>query len=74
MADDAVVFLYCSGQEAGNILESDQRNVKAVAETDKTGSLVTGVNVKDAGQPGGLIGNNTYGCLLYTSPSPRDRG
>ena len=24
MADDAVVFLYCSGQEAGNILESDQ--------------------------------------------------
>ena len=40
-------FLYCSGQEAGNILESDQRNVKAVAETDKTGSLVTGVNVKE---------------------------
>ena len=40
-------LLYTS--EAGNILESDQRNVKAVAETDKTGSLVTGVNVKDAG-------------------------
>ncbi|MCO5804727.1 hypothetical protein CS033_04948 [Phocaeicola vulgatus] len=61
MADDAVVFLYRSGQEAGNILESDQRNIKAVTETDKTGSLVAGVNVKDAGQPGGLIGNNTYG-------------
>jgi len=61
VADDAVVFLYRSGQEAGNILESDQRNIKAVTETDKTGSLVAGVNVKDAGQPGGLIGNNTYG-------------
>ena len=36
------------------ILKQSQKRIK-------TGSLVAGVNVKDTGQPGGLIGNNTYG-------------
>ena len=39
-----------------------------------TGNFVIGGPVGDTGLTGRKIIVDTYGCLLYTSPSPRDRG
>lgn len=55
MADDAAVLLRASRQEAGYILERNERYVEAVAEADETCRLVRGVDVEHAGQKSRIV-------------------
>ena len=55
MPDYALMFLIYPGQEAGNILKGDERNIKAIAKPHKSGSLYRGIDIKDTGQESRLI-------------------
>ncbi len=57
--DDAAVFLHCTRQKSRHIDKGDHRDIKAVAETDKSGTLHRRVNIKHAGQVLGLVGDDT---------------
>ncbi len=61
MDDDAAVFLLRTGEEARHIDERHDRNVEGVAETDETGTLARGVDVKHTGQVFRLVGHDTDG-------------
>ena len=56
----AVVFLTCTGKEAGNVNECYQRNIEGVAEADEACALARGVAVEYAGEEFGLVGHDTY--------------
>ena len=67
VADDAVVLLHGAGQEAGHVLERNNRYVEAVAEADEAGSLVAGIDVQDTGQIGGLVGHDAHGATVQAA-------
>ena len=50
----------------GNLVRLENTTVASVAYDSV--STPTG----DGGRGGGVVGGNMGGCLLYTSPSPRD--
>ena len=58
MLDDAAELLGGAGQEAGHVLEGDERDVEAVAEAHEARALERGVDVEAAGQVRGLVGHD----------------
>ena len=61
MLDDAAELLGGAGQEAGHVLERDERDVEAVAEAHEARALDRGVDVEAAGQVRGLVGDDADG-------------
>src|SRR6266481_9961667 len=64
--DDAAKFLLRAGKEARHVLEGDQRDVESVAETHKARAFYGGVNVENAGEKRGLIGDDADGAAVET--------
>ena len=58
MADDTAVFLGHAGKKTRHIFQRDQRDVEGIAEPDKPGPFIRGVDIQHAGQMIGLIGHN----------------
>ncbi len=82
--DDAAVLLGDAGQEAGDVFKGDERDVEGVTEPDEPGSLDRGVDVEDAGQHRGLVGDDPDrlrhpavrtppACCPHTRRAPRER-
>ena len=71
VADDAVVLLLGPGQEAGHIVEDDQRDVEGVAEADEAGGFDAGVDVERAGQMPRLVGDDAD--RVPVEPAETDR-
>ena len=46
------------GEEAGDVDESDDGDVEAVAEADEAGGFAGGVDVEDAGEGVGVVGDD----------------
>ena len=61
MADDPPVLLPDSGQEAGHVLQHDQRDVEGVTESDEAGTLVRRIDIQHPGQDRRLIGHYPHG-------------
>ncbi len=55
MLDDATMLLGDAGQEAGHILEGDERDVERVAEPHEAGTFERAVDMKHAGQDCRLV-------------------
>ena len=53
--DDPAELLLRAGEEAGDVLEGDERDVEGVAEADEARPLRRGVDVEDAGEEVGLV-------------------
>ena len=49
------------GKKPGHILEGDERNIEGIAEADKAGALVRGVDIQRPGQVVGLVGDDADG-------------
>ena len=64
VADDATVLLHGSRHKARTVYKGDQGDAKGIAEADKSRDLVRGIDVQHAGQPGGLVGNDTYNLTV----------
>ena len=59
------------GQEAGHILEDDQREIEGVAEPDEAGGLDAGIDVERAGQDLGWLA--TIPTERPSNPSEADQ-
>ena len=59
--DDPAVLLLRAGQEAGHVLEDDQRDIEGVAEPDEAGALDGGVDVEHSGEMHRLIRDDPHG-------------
>src|SRR5574344_1588337 len=66
MNDDTTVFLACTWQKSGNIDQSNQRNVKGIAETNKTSTFSRSTAIQYTGQHFWLIGYNTNRLSIKT--------
>ena len=66
------MFLCASRQEARYVFESNDRNIEAVAETDKARSLVRSIDVEHTGQVSRLVGYDTYRTSAQASKSYHD--
>ena len=66
VADDAAELLSGAGQEAGNVHQSQNGYVEAVAGTDKAGGFVRGVDVQTAGLNLGLVGDDAHTAAVQT--------
>ena len=69
MANDAAAFLRLAGQEAGNVHERHQRNVKRVAETNEARAFVGRVDIEHARFHRRLIGDDPANDALQTRES-----
>src|ERR1700687_879889 len=56
--DDAAEFLLRAGKKAGNVLESDERDVEGIAETHEARAFDGGVDVENPGKKSGLVGDD----------------
>ncbi len=65
MPDDAVVLLCRAGQERRHVDQRDQRNVKAVAETDESGDLVGRMIVQRTAHGVGLVGHDAHHSAFH---------
>ena len=72
MADDATPFLVCSGKETRNVLKGQDRDVERVAESDKAGGFVTGIDVEAASEDLGLVRNHTDGVATEVTEPDHD--
>ena len=59
--------------DVGATLDTDEKTV-ALTATEETKYIRMQTQVTDATGDTLIRGGTSYGCLLYTSPSPRDRG
>src|SRR5262244_3490190 len=57
MADDAETFLFGSRQVAGNVHQSNDRNIECIAEPDESCRFVGTVHIQATGQKHRLIGD-----------------
>src|SRR5262249_53853257 len=55
--DDAAKFLLRAGKEARDIFERNQRDVEGIAESNEASTFDAGVDIENAGEDCGLIGN-----------------
>src|SRR5688500_5245276 len=55
---DPVMFLPDARQKARDILESNQRNIEAVAKTHESGGFYGGIDVQNTRKKSGLVGND----------------
>ena len=58
MADDTFVFLVRTGQEAGNVHQGQDGNIKAIAGPDEPGAFVRRVHIQTAAHAHGLVGHH----------------
>ena len=72
VGDDAAIFLLRAAEEAGDIHQGDQGNVESVAEPDETGRLTGGIDVQDARQYPGLVGDDAYALPTHAGESDED--
>src|ERR1022692_4036439 len=72
MADDPAEFLSGAREEAGNVLEGQNRNVERVAEAHETGALDRRIDIQAAGQVGGLIGDDAHGTPVQPREAHHD--
>ena len=56
--DDPAEFLLGARQEAGDILESNQRNIESVAKTNEAGTFDGSVDIEDACENSWLIADD----------------
>ena len=74
--DEAVNIVNDTSYGLGNYLQTEDREkAHRVAKKLRSGCVYINGNAADAGTPFGgyrQSGNGREGCLLYTSPSPRD--
>ena len=67
--DDAAEFLLRAGQEAGDVFEGNQRNVEGVAEAHEARGFDAGVDVENAREECGLIGDDTHRAAVEARKS-----
>ena len=72
MSDDSSFLHINSGKKTGDIDKGNQRDIKTVTETDKSARLYRRVRVEGAGQPIGLIGDNSCGHPVVTGKADND--
>ena len=72
MADDAAELLLDAGQEAGHVLEGDQRDVEGVAEAHEARALGRGVDVERARQEVGLVGHDADAAAVEAGEADDD--
>ena len=58
MLDNAAEFLLRAGEKAGDILESNQRNIEGVAKTNEARTFDRRVDVENSGEKGRLIADD----------------
>src|SRR6266478_85398 len=56
--DDAAKFLLRAGEKAGHVFEGDERNVEGVAKAHEARAFDGSVDVEDAGEKSGLVGDD----------------
>ena len=72
MTDNSLVLLVHARQETRYIHQRQQRYIKRVAETDKTGGLYGCVDIQRTGQCGGLIRHDTDRLSIQTDITDND--
>ena len=72
MANDAVVLLLYARQESWHILYRYERNVEAVAETNKASSLVRRINIKRTGEVVWLVSHEAHRASCHTTEAYHD--
>src|SRR6266478_5194316 len=70
--DDAAEFLLRAGEEAGDVLEGDERDVESVAEAHEARAFYGGVDVEHAGKKGGLIGDDADRAAIQSRKTHDD--
>ena len=65
MADDAAVFLITARQEPGNVYQIQQRDIEGIAETDKPGCFIRGIDIKAACHDLRLVGNDADSLSIH---------
>ena len=65
VADDPAVFLVDAGHESGDIHQSHDGDVEAIAEPDEAGRLGRGVDVQDSGQILRLVAHQTHRASVH---------
>ena len=70
MTDDAQALLLCSRQVAGNVDESDDRDIECVAEANEPGRFVGTIHIEASCQKHRLIGNKSHRSAVQ----PREAG
>ena len=74
MADDAVPLLVGARQEAGHVLEDDQRDPERVAEAHEPRALDGGVDVEHARQHGRLVRHDPDALAAEAGEADHDVG
>ena len=72
VADDAAVLLARAGQEAGHVLERDERNVERVAEAHEARALHGRVDVQAAGRHLRLVRHDAHRAPAETREANDD--
>ena len=72
MAYDAAVLLSYAGEEAGHVLEDDERDVEAVAEAHEARALHRRVNVEHAREVRGLVRDDADAAATETCEADDD--
>ena len=67
MTNDAAVLLIDAWHEAGDILDGDDRDVEAVAETNETCALLRGIDIQSASEDLRLIGQEADGATCHAA-------
>jgi hypothetical protein len=70
--DDPAPLLRGPGEEAGDVLEGEQRDIEGVTEADEAGALEAGVHVEAAGQDLGLVGHDPHGLPVVAGEPHHD--
>ena len=69
VADDAAPFLVRPGQISGYIHQGDQRDIEGIAEADKAGSFIAGIDIQTAGFGPGLVGDDADAVAVQAGRS-----
>src|SRR6266700_3533990 len=69
MANDSAVFLASAGEETGDIFESNQGNVEAIAEAHKTRAFDRRIDVERSSKKCGLIGDDANRASVHARKS-----
>ncbi len=66
MLDDAAELLLGAGEEAGNVLKGDQRNIESVTKSDEARAFHGSVDIKNSRKKGRLIADDPDRAAIET--------
>ena len=72
MQDNGIIFLACSGQEAGDIHKANNRNIESITESYKPCALATCIYIKHTGIGSGLVGHNADALTVEACKAGND--